>query len=186
MINDELKDMVIWLRANKLSLNINKTHYMLFSNKNVAQPNITIEIDKQPITCVTKTKFLGVIIDSKLSWKEHISYVCGKVAKGIGIISKVRKYVNKSTLLELYYSFIYPYLTYCNHVWGLSCKSYMDALVKLQKRAIRIIAGVHPRTPILNTSANSCRRGLTLLCLKWQTFNMCNTKGPNYLKYMHR
>ena len=73
MINDELKDMVIWLRANKLSLNINKTHYMLFSNKNVAQQNITIEIDKQPITCVTKTKFLGVIIDNKLSWKEHIS-----------------------------------------------------------------------------------------------------------------
>ena len=85
MINDELKDIVIWLRANKLSLNINKPHYMLFSNKNIAQPNITIEIDKQPITCVTKTKFLGVIIDNKLSWKEHISYVCGKVAKGVGI-----------------------------------------------------------------------------------------------------
>ena len=145
MINEELKDIVIWLRANKLSLNINKTYYMLFSNKKIAQPNITIEIVKQPITCLTKTKFLGVIIDNKLSWKEHISYVCGKVAKGVRIISKVRKYV-KSTLLELYYSFIYPYLTYCNHVWGLSCKSYMDALVKLQKRAVRIISGVHPRT----------------------------------------
>ena len=145
-INDELKDIVIWLRTNKLWLNINKTHYMLFSNKIVAQPNITIEIDKQLITCVTKTKLLGVIIDNKLSWKEHIPYVCGKVAKGIGIIFKVRKYVNKSTLLELYYSFIYHYPTYCNHVWGLSCKSYMDALVKLQKRAIRIIVGVHPRT----------------------------------------
>ena len=49
-------------------------------------------------------------------------------------------------LHHTYYSFIYPYLTYCNHVWGLSCKSYMDALVKLQKRAVRIIAGVHPGT----------------------------------------
>ena len=80
MINDELKDIVIWLRANKLSLNINKTHYMLFSNKNVAQPHIAIEIDKlEPITRVKK-KILGVIIDNKLSWKKHISYVCGKVA----------------------------------------------------------------------------------------------------------
>ena len=119
---------------------------MLFSNTKDIKPNITIGINGQPITCVTKTKFLGVIIDNKLSWKEHISYVCGKVAKGIGIVSKVRKYLNKSTLLELYYSFIYPYLTYCNQVWGLSCKSHMDALVKLQKRAIRIISGVHPRT----------------------------------------
>ena len=106
MMDDELKDIVIWLRANKLSLNISKTHYMLFSNKKVIQPNVTIEINGQPITCVTKTKFLGVIIDNKLTWKEHISYICGKVAKGIGIISKVRKYLNKNTLLDLYYSFI--------------------------------------------------------------------------------
>ena len=146
MINDELKDIVIWLRANKLSLNISKTHYMLFSNKKVIQPNVTIEINGQPITCVTKTKFLGVIIDNKLTWKEHISYICEKVAKCIGIISKVRKYLNKNTLLDQYYSFIYPYLNYCNEVWGLSCQSYMNALVKLQKRAIRIISGVHPRT----------------------------------------
>ena len=55
MINDELKDIVIWLRANKLSLNISKTHYMLFSNKKVIQPNVTIEINGQPITCVTKS-----------------------------------------------------------------------------------------------------------------------------------
>ena len=52
MINDELRYIVIWLRVNKLSLNINKTHYMLFSTTKYAQPNITIEIDKQPITCV--------------------------------------------------------------------------------------------------------------------------------------
>ena len=91
MINDELKDIVIWLRANKLSLNISKTHYMLFSNKKFIQPNVTIEINGQPITCVTKTKFLSVIIDNKSTrWKEHISYICGKVAKGMGIISKVR------------------------------------------------------------------------------------------------
>ena len=85
MINDELKDLVIWLRANKLSLNISKTHYMLFSNKNVIQPNVTIEINGQPITCVTKAKFLGVIIDNKLTRKE------------------VRKYLNKNTLLDLCY-----------------------------------------------------------------------------------
>ena len=146
MINDELKYIVIWLRANKLTLNISITQYMLFSNTKVIQPNVTIEISGQPITCVTKTKFLGVIIDNTLTWKEHISHICGKVVKSIGIISKVRKCLNKNTLLYLYYSFIYPCLTYCNQVWGLSCQSYMNALVKLQKRAIRIIPGVHPIT----------------------------------------
>ena len=93
-----------------------------------------------------KTKFLGVIIDKKLSWKEHISYICGKVAKGIGIISKVRKHLNENTFLDLYYLFKYPYLTYCKQVWGLSCQSYMNALVRLRKIAVKIIWSVHPRT----------------------------------------
>ena len=146
MVNDELKDIVIWLITNILTLNISKIQFMLFPNTKVIQPSVTIEISAQPITCVTKTKFLGVIIDNTLTWKEHISYICCKVVKGIGIISKVRKYLNKNTLLYLYYSFIYPYLTYCNQVWGLSCQSYMNALVKLQKIVIRIISGVHPIT----------------------------------------
>ena len=66
MINDDIKD-VIWLRANKLSLNISKIHYVLFSNEKVVQPNVTIKINGLPITFTTQTKFLCVIIDNKLS-----------------------------------------------------------------------------------------------------------------------
>ena len=163
MINDELKDIVIWLRANKLSLNISKTHYMLFLNKKVIQPNVTIEINGQPITCVTKTKFLGVIIDNKLTWKEHISYICGKVAKGIGIISKIRKYLNRNTLLDLYYSFIYPYLTYCNQVWGLSYQSYMNAVVKLQKELSELFQVFTQEHILIHCSQNlSCSNVMKL------------------------
>ena len=155
MINDELKeDTLIWLSANKLSLNISKTHYMLFSNKKVTQTNVKIEINGQPIKSVTNTKFLGVIIDNKLTWKEHISYIGGKVAKGIGIISKVRKYLNKNTLLDLYYSFIYPYLTYCNQVWRLSCQSYMNALVKLQKELSELFQVFTQKHILIHCSRN--------------------------------
>ena len=163
MINDELKYIVTWLRANKLSLNIRKTHYMLFSIKEVIQPSATIDINGEPITCVTKTKFLGVIINNKLTWKEHISYICGKVAKGIGIISKVRKYLNKDTLLDLYYSFIYPYLTYCNQVWGLSSQSYMDALVKLQKELSELFQVFTQEHKLIHYSQNlSCSNVMKL------------------------
>ena len=84
-------------KSKQALINIIKPHNMLFSNIIVVLPNITIEIDEQPITCVAKAKCLFVIIDSKLSWKEHISYVCGNGAKWIGIICKAGKYVNKST-----------------------------------------------------------------------------------------
>ena len=87
-----------------------------------------------------------MIIDNKLSWKDHIAYISGKITRGIGIILTARKYLLKESLISLYYSFIYPYMIYYNPVWGLACKTHLDCLIKLQKRVIRIIAGVHPRS----------------------------------------
>ena len=152
-LNEELKEISIWLKANKLSLNIKKTHFMIFSSKNKAHPNVYINIDGEHISENSKTKFLGVIIDNKLCWTDHILHISGKIARGIGVILKARKYLMKDSLVTLYYSFVYPYLIYCNHVWGLACKTYMKNLALLQKRMIRIIAGVSRRShtyPIFN------------------------------------
>ena len=64
------------------------------------------------------TKFVGAVIDSKLAWEHHIFHIAGKIAKGIGVITEARKLIDKDTLIALYYTFIYPYLCYCNHVSG--------------------------------------------------------------------
>ena len=118
---------------------------MIFTNKNVSNPNIEVKIDGHIIEQTFKIKFLGVIIDSQITWKNHINYICGKIAKGIGIIIKARKLLDRETLLTLYYSFIYPYLQYCNHVWGNTYTTYLQKLFVLQKRIVRVIAGVKPR-----------------------------------------
>ena len=70
--------------------------------------------------------------------------MCRKVARGIGVIIKARKVLCNESLKCLYYSFIYPYMIYCNHVWGSACKTNIEPL---QKRAVRIILGVHPWSP---------------------------------------
>ena len=145
-MTSELAQISDRLKANKLSLNIKKTHYMLFSGGKRPPTDLNIEIDNQKISPVFKTKLLGVVVDSKLSWKEHISYITGKIARGIGVVTKARKYLNKDSLLILYCSFIYPYLIYCNHVWGAAAKTHTRTLCTLQKRAVRIISGVKPRT----------------------------------------
>ena len=67
---------------------------------------------------VTFTKFLGVIIDDKLSFKRYIVYTKNKISKGLGIIIKARKYLNRELLLNLYNYFVFLYLTYCVEVWG--------------------------------------------------------------------
>ena len=120
---------------------------MFFSKKNKVKPDISLKIDDEIIAKVTSSKFLGVIIDDKLNWKDHVSFVCRKVGRGLGVIIKARKVLQNESLKNLYYSFIYPYLIYCNQVWGSACKTNIEPPFILQKTALKIITGVHPRSP---------------------------------------
>ena len=78
------------------------------------------------------TKFLGVYIDENLNWKSHIGHVCNKIAKSVGIIFKSAK-----TKLSLYYSLIYPYLSYCNVAWSSTYITNLNRIFLLQKRVVR-------------------------------------------------
>ena len=146
-INNELKHVSTWLKVNKLSLNVSKTHYIVFTRKLKSATSLNIGIDDKNINEVNKTKFLGVIIDKKLTWKEHISYISSKISRGIGMIIKAKKRLNKDALVTLHYSFIYPYMAYCNHIWGTACISSLNKVIVLQKKAIRIICNVNRRAP---------------------------------------
>ena len=140
IMNDELEKIVQWLNVNKLSLNVNKTHYMIFrSAQRKVQHKIELKINNQLIDCVGRTKFFGILLDCKLTWSEHIRCISTKVAKGIGILRKARTIVNKKTLLTLYNSLIYPYLNYCIEVWGSANATHLNPLFILQKRAVRLI-----------------------------------------------
>lgn len=88
---------------------------------------------------VSSTKFLGVIVDEHLKWYEHIKLIKNKISKGIGLLCKARKVLNISTILNMYYTFVYPYLTYCIEVWGSASECAMQSILKMQKRAVRII-----------------------------------------------
>ena len=98
-------------------------------------------VDKVKISMTDKTKFLGVIIDEYLSFEHHVKHVKSKVARGLGILYKSKRLLNSKSLLQLYNSFIYPYINYCICVWGNTCNSYLSPLVKLQKKAVRVISG---------------------------------------------
>ena len=137
----------LWLKVNKLSLNVSKTHYIVFTRQSNTVTSVDIRIENQAINEVNKTTFLGVIIDKNLTWKEHISYFSSKISRGIGMIIKAKKRLNKDAIVTLYYSFIYSYMTYCNHVWGTACITHLNKIIILQKKAIRIICNINRRTP---------------------------------------
>ena len=142
LLNVELSNISQWLITKKISLNVKKTHYMVITRIKVAKNNIVIKINDHVISEVHKTKFLGVIIDNKIYWKDHVSYIAGKVSRGIGMMIKAKQYLQKEALLTLYYSFIYPYFTYCNHIWGATYVSNLSKLIRLQNANIRIMCNV--------------------------------------------
>ena len=116
---------------------------MIFGKKSKnCAAQITININGQPIELVKKTKFLGLILDDALSWKPHAIYISKKIAKAIGLISRARKVLSGSTLLQLYYSFMYPYIAYCNLAWGSAPNTTLWPIYRLQKLAIRLIANI--------------------------------------------
>ena len=88
---------------------------------------------------VEHTKFLGTFIDSKLNWKKHIEYIALKISKGLGALGRVRNILPQNALLMLYNTMIYPYLTYCNLVWGNASATTLQRLVVLQNRAVRLV-----------------------------------------------
>jgi hypothetical protein len=138
VINSELKSLLQWLNCNKLSLNVDKSKFIIFTTKKIDH-NINIILNGQSLERIQSTKFLGVYIDEKLSWKQHIHYMQGKIAKAIGIINLCKKYFSENTLVNLYYSFVYPLFIYNLEVWGSACNSALQCLVILQKRCIKLI-----------------------------------------------
>ena len=123
---------------------------MLFTPKCFPRNMNDLLINGSRISEVNETKFLGVIIDNKLNWSPHIMYISKKIAKGIGIILKARKVFNNETLFSLYYTFVYPYLNYCIHVWGKTYHTHLHHLIVLQNKVIRMINAVPPRTDVDN------------------------------------
>ena len=107
-ISRELDKLHVWLSVNKLSLNVDKTNFILFGNrKNI--DNVCISLNNSIITRVRATKFLGVIIHEKLTWKDHISLVRSKLSKTVGILYRIRHLLNRSALFILYCSLFLPY-----------------------------------------------------------------------------
>jgi hypothetical protein len=135
----ELNKLNTWFQVNKLSLNIQKTNFIIFGNKKKMQGDFKINIHGVELQRVYVTKFLGVYIDHEFNWIEHIRVIKQKVAKNIGIITKVQQLINIEALHSLYFSLISPYLYYCSEVWGNTYISRYSSLVLLQKRAIRVI-----------------------------------------------
>ena len=140
LLSSELEKLSLWLQSNKLSLNVQKTYYIVFHRARIkSDEHAAITINNVILQRTNSLKYLGVIIDYKLNWTQHIAHVKNKISKGIGIMYRARNYLSKLSMRKLYYSYIYPYLIYCIEVWGISPHTHLKPLLLLQKKIVRIM-----------------------------------------------
>ena len=138
----DMRNVQKWLCANKLSLNIAKTEYVLIGTRHKISNIDThqgVKINNQLIKKVKNTKALGVELDENLSWEKHINHISSKISSGIGAIRKMREYVEQDILIKVYNALIQPYFDYCCEVWDTLNKGLSERLQKFQNRAARLI-----------------------------------------------
>ena len=141
LMNTEITKVTEWLRINKLSLYLKKTHFMVFrKSRRKIELKKDVIIDNVKIDFVTQTKFLGVILDQDLTFKWHVQYTKGEIARDIGILYRAKKYLKESSMKTLYYAFICPYFTYC--ITGATLSTQSSSLwLCYKKRAVRVVCG---------------------------------------------
>ena len=135
-INRELQNVYVWLAANKLSLNITKTKYLVFHSQKKSLSSLPLlKINNTLIEKVSSFNYLGVMLNENLTWNTHIDKISSKVSKYNGLLNKLKHYLASNVLKTLYESLILPHINYALLDWGFNS----TRIYQLQKKAIRIL-----------------------------------------------
>ena len=140
-VNIELEKVFVWLASNKLTLNTDKSKFMILSKKRYI-PNLSIKMNGVDLKSCDSYKYLGVMFDKDLEWGPHIDYIIPKISKACGALAKLRHCVNIDMLKNVYHALIHSYLRYGILVWGNASQTTLEPLDTLVNKAIRIICNL--------------------------------------------
>ena len=142
--NDILQQFYNYFTINKLTVNEEKTKYMVFDfrpkkarNKDI--DNTELDMNNVILEKINKIRFLGIIINDRLTWDDHKIHIKNNINKALGIIYNCRDILKQSHLVNIYNTFLLPFLNYCISLWGSSIQSKTGILTILQNRILRII-----------------------------------------------
>ena len=139
-INIDLKLLLKWLKANELSLNVAKTETILFKDsRKTIEFKFKIKLDGKRLIFQNFVNYLGVLIDKNLNWSYHQEKVANDLRKINGLLSRIRYYLPRNLLRNIYFALFHSKLLYAIQVWG-QCLTLTSRISKLQKSAIRLLS----------------------------------------------
>ena len=139
-INHNLKVIVHWLRANRISVSVDKTKIVIFrpKGKDITK-KLNFRISGQQIYISKEVKYLGLMLDESLTWLSHISMLKAKLRRANGLLAKLRHYTSSELLTTIYNALFELHMRYGCQIWGQTRNQNISDVVKLQKKAVRII-----------------------------------------------
>ncbi len=135
-LNNELSNISNWLRCNKLSLNVDKSKYIIFHKPQKRVKSLQLTMNNGVIERVSNFDFLGLTLNEHLNWKSHIDKIANKISRTIGILNRQKHFIPLHSKLHIYSSLILSYINLGILSWGYNC----ERIIKLQKKAVRIIS----------------------------------------------
>ena len=169
-VNNELIKITNWLNNNKLSLDYTKTSCLLISPQ-VNNLELVVRINGNHIKISDAVKYLGITLQPKLRWYNHINILCKKLSRASGIIAKLRHYVDNKILLVIYYSLVQSHLLYGILTWGSENTTTLKPLQTIQNKIVRIMCKVDRTSHVTN---NSLYKRLSKRYLKLKIFTKWN------------
>ena len=136
-VSQEINKVNKRLKQNKLILNYKKSNFMMISNAMQKSTNFEVIVNHNNIPLTNSVKYLGVILDNKLTWQPHIEQISAKLSRACGMIFKLRHYVPLSTVNLIYYSMFHSVLQYSLINWGRASKHLLYKIKTLQNRFLR-------------------------------------------------
>ena len=152
--NQVLKSVYLYMNANQLHINLSKCAHMYFKptiNNNERMScarsqnydiNLKLSINGVKVKQVDRIRFLGVIIDDKLTWDAQIEHLENKLISTIVLIKRIKKFIPSSHYLKIYHCLFLSHLTYGITCWGGAYTSKLQKLFNIQKRCIRMLFGL--------------------------------------------
>ena len=156
-VNNELQKLGVWLKANKLAINTDKTKVMIFHSKNKTIPHFDFKFNNNDIggldpsliypierihnnSKVPAFKLLGVFLDENLTFNYHFCQIRNKISKSLYSLNQAKHFLSAKALKMIYYALIHPHFLYCLPVICSTTQSNIDKLFIMQKKSLRIIS----------------------------------------------
>ena len=138
LVNADLKRLVNWLNANKISLNVRKNEIVIFKSKQKKfEGDLKIKLSGKRLYSTESVKYLGVKIDTNHSWQYYVNDLSVKLNRASAVLFKMRKYVSCKISRSIYFTVFDSYVSYCSLVWAHNCSTIQRILI-LQKRLLEL------------------------------------------------